>query len=378
MLTRLDIQHVRNITDARLSNFATVNVFYGLNGSGKTTVLESLHMLAMARSFRRGSVGSLISHGENSSTVFGTLLRGSGESRSSVSIGVQRHLDGEVQIKIAGEVVRKTADLVQILPVQVISAQSFDLLCGAPSARRQYLDWGVFHVEHGFYAAWQHFQRYLKQRNQLLRRDKIDQNELKVWTQKLAEYGDVVGAYRERYISALVPYFRTALNRLLPEMASELELRYSKGWDNKSEFIAALHQAATGDRQQGYTRIGPQRADVRVQARGRLASEVLSRGQQKLVVCALKLAQGQLLADSTPTVSFLYLVDDLPAELDREHCTYVCQMLATLQAQVFITCVEGSDVIDIWPDKDNLAMFHVEHGIVRKQQTGLASKAPTA
>jgi DNA replication and repair protein RecF len=144
-------------------------------------------------------------------------------------------------------------------------------------------------------------------------------------------------------------------------------LRYVKGWDNNLEFLTALEQAAEGDRQQGYTRNGPQRADLKVQISGKQAAEILSRGQQKLVACALKLAQGQLLTARAPTGSFLYLVDDLPSELDREHSYYVCDMLSSIDAQVFITCVEGAEVIDIWPDNENLAMFHVEHGNVRQQ-----------
>ncbi len=367
MLTRLNIQNVRNISEARLSDLGAVNVFYGPNGSGKTSVLESLHMLAMARSFRRGNVNSLISHGEDSCTVFGTLLWGGRKTASPISIGVQRHKAGDVQIKAAGETLARTADLVQMLPVQVISAQSFDLLCGAPSTRRQYLDWGVFHVEHGFYAAWQHFQRYLKQRNQLLRRDKIHTEEINAWTEKLADYGSAVGQYRERYVTALMPYFSATVASLLPELSDELELRYLQGWDSGATFREALQDAVDGDHQQGYTRIGPQRADLKVHISGRQAAEILSRGQQKLVACALKLAQGQLLTERAPMGNFLYLVDDLPAELDRDHCHYVCDMLSSIDAQVFITCVQGSEVIDIWPDNDKLSMFHVEHGTVRQQ-----------
>jgi recombinational DNA repair ATPase RecF len=77
---------------------------------------------------------------------------------------VQRELSGEVQIKIAGKPARSIAQLVEQFPLQVISADSFGLLTGAPGGRRQYLDWGVFHVEHRFFGEWQRFQRCIKQR----------------------------------------------------------------------------------------------------------------------------------------------------------------------------------------------------------------------
>ena len=125
-----------------------------------------------------------------------------------------------------------------------------------------------------------------------------------------------------------------------------------------------LDQSLQGDRQQGYTRTGPQRADLKILTNGQYASEILSRGQQKLVVCALKLAQGQLLNDRARPGEFMYLVDDLPSELDVEHSRYVCESLSLLDAQVFITAVDARDVMSVWPDEDSIAVFHVEHGTV--------------
>jgi DNA replication and repair protein RecF len=119
------------------------------------------------------------------------------------------------------------------------------------------------------------------------------------------------------------------------------------------------------DLEQGFTHVGPQRADLRVLTGGHSAADTLSRGQQKLVVCGLKLAQGQLMTEMGRG-HCTYLVDDLPSELDREHCGLVCDLLDKMNTQVFITCVQKRDVGDVWPehDRQTLAMFHVEHGAV--------------
>ena len=61
-----------------------------------------------------------------------------------------------------------------------------------------------------------------------------------------------------------------------------------------------------------------------------------------------------------------YLIDDLPSELDREHSELVCRLLSTMQAQVFITSVERQDITDVWPDDANLAVFHVEQGVLQQ------------
>jgi DNA replication and repair protein RecF len=97
---------------------------------------------------------------------------------------------------------------------------------------------------------------------------------------------------------------------------------------------------------------------------GHLAAETLSRGQQKLVVCGLKLAQGQLMAQQGRGTC-TYLIDDLPSELDYGHSLLVCDLLATMDVQVFITCIDHQDVRSVWPDPGELAMFHVEQGVVQ-------------
>ncbi len=344
-----------------MENLSKVNVFYGPNGSGKTSVLEAIHVLGMARSFRGNSIKALISHEQPQCTVFGTTSR-SDAAAGATPLGVQRTRQGEALIKVAGQVVRTVAELAEHLPLQVITADSFNLLTGSPGARRQFLDWGVFHVEHEFFSQWQRFQRCIKQRNMLLRRGKIVPQELAVWTRDLAASGEAISRFRATYFEALEGRFAFTIAQLAPSLPG-LALRFRRGWDAGLSYHEALEQGRPADIEQGYTHAGPQRADIRVTIDGHLASETLSRGQQKLVVCALKLAQGQLMSDAGRG-HCMYLIDDLPAELDENHSQLVCKLLADMDAQVFITCVERDEILSVWPADRDLAMFHVEHGAV--------------
>ncbi|MBN7797165.1 DNA replication/repair protein RecF [Parahaliea mediterranea] len=357
-LSQLNIHHVRNLRRASLNDANRINVLYGENGSGKTSVLEAVHLLGMARSFRTTSARTLISHGEPHCVVQGTVR--SALTNGSVSLGVQRGGRGELSLRINGESVRTVASLVEQLPLQVINANSFDLLTGTPSARRQYLNWGVFHVEHRFFPEWQRFQRCIKQRNTGLRRDKLGGGELAVWTRELAKSGALLNDYRQAYFAQLAPLFRDLMQRLLPQLG-ELELRLRQGWDKRLSYEEALAASQASDREKGFTQVGPQRADLKVTVDGYPAADVLSRGQQKLVVCGLKLAQGQLM-QSAGHSRCIYLVDDLPSELDTAHCQRVCEELDALQTQVFITCVAREDVARVWPGGEQPSMFHVEHG----------------
>ena len=368
-LKDLKIQNVRNLREARLHELGQINVLFGHNGAGKTSVLEGIHLLGMGRSFRGTSVRSLITHGQAACTVYGEITSGSGTGapvRGSTTIGVQRELSGEAQVRIGGRPARGLAELVEQFPLQVISAASFDLLTGSPGGRRQYLDWGVFHVEQRFYSQWKRFQRCIKQRNNLLRRGKIADQELSVWTRDLAEAGAAISEYREAYFERLFPRFLTIMEELAPSLDA-LELRYRRGWDNSLTYPDALQQGITTDREQGYTHSGPQRADIRVLSNGHLAAETLSRGQQKLVVCGLKLAQGQLMSQAGPG-QCTYLIDDLPSELDRRHSELVCGQLADMQAQVFISCVKRQDIESVWPaGSQGTTLFHVEQGVVSRE-----------
>ena len=360
-LRQLNIDGIRNLRDVSLEGLQGINVFYGVNGSGKTSILEAVHLLGMARSFRGNSVKSVITHGEESCVVYGALEAPSSTKPAQV-LGIKRNKVGQAQIKVGGQPVRTVAELAEQLPLQVINADTFSLLTGSPSSRRQYLDWGVFHVEHSFFAEWQRFQRCIKQRNKLLRRGKLTDQELDAWTRDLAASGTAISDYRKNYFKELAPRFRAIMANLAPSL-DNLELHYRQGWDRQLSYAEALSLGVTADLEQGYTHTGPQRADLRVTTAGHGAAETLSRGQQKLVVCGLKLAQGQMMAELSKG-HCTYLIDDLPSELDEVHSRLICRWLAEMDAQVFITCVDLDEIRSVWPEDSPFAVFHVEQGAV--------------
>jgi DNA replication and repair protein RecF len=355
LLQSLSVQNFRNLRSARIERLSRHNVLYGKNGSGKTSLLEAVHILGTARSFRSGKPRNQILHGEDHYVIHGRGPRG--------GLGVQRSLAGEATLRLAGETVRSAARLADELPLLVINATSFDFLAGEPVQRRRLLDWGVFHVEHEDRESFQRFQRALAQRNQLLRRDRIDKIELDGWTRDLAVHGSRLASARERFLEALTRVFIPIQQALVPEIGA-VELRYRRGWDAAVAFEEALTRGRASDIEQGFTQIGPQRADIRVQAEGYPAAETLSRGQQKLLVIALKLAQGELFSHDGASVT--YLVDDLSSELDRERCEKVCRLLSDLRVQTLITSVERSSVPREWLEGDagDVGVFHVKQGAV--------------
>ena len=115
------------------------------------------------------------------------------------------------------------------------------------------------------------------------------------------------------------------------------------------------------DIQTGYTHSGPQRADLRVKLGKVNAVDILSRGQLKLVVCALKLAQGFLYSEITGK-NCIFLVDDLPSELDSPHRRALCRLFQEMGCQTFITCVEHTALENCWLPEAEVKVFHVKQG----------------
>ena len=362
---KLMVKDVRNLESLTIQPSPSINILYGLNGSGKTSILEAIHLLGLARSFRSSRVKPVIRREQKKCTVFGQV----GHSDSAMlNVGVSRdHQEENFQIRVSGENLRSTSELAQHLPLQLINPDTFRLLEGSPKDRRQFLDWGVFHVKRrDFLPLWKRLQKALKQRNTLLRHGRINRSalvqiraELPVWDLELIKASEAVDLLRQQYFDDLVPVFHQVLDKMTDLQG--IKVSYYRGWDRDRSFAEVLRDGLERDIQSGYSHSGPQRADIRVKMEGSNAIDTLSRGQLKLVVCALKLAQG-LLFSQKGGKKCVFLVDDLPSELDAPHRKALCEILQAMQSQVFITCVEQSALSDCWLPEVNVKVFHVKQG----------------
>lgn len=362
-LKKLSIIRLRNIDSQTIKPVPGINIFIGANGSGKTSILEAIHLLGLARSFRSIQFKPIIRHGENDCAVFGELDDG-------VTLGVGKSIAGsEQQIKIAGYKAESAAELAFRLPLQLFNSDTFKILEGGPTARRKFMDWGVFHVEQRFFQSWRQTQRVLHHRNHLLKKGAA-WSEIQPWTKEFVRQADEIDKCRSLYIEKFLP----ALNEVLMEMLPlpNLILEYDRGWDSATSLMHQLEAGFERELKYGHTRHGPHRADIKIRAEGQDAAITLSRGQQKLLVSAMKIAQG-LLLDSETGKRCLYLIDDLPSELDRDNRALVCRMLGKLESQVFITCVETGALDGCWEGEVERELFHVKHGKISPMNRSVKS-----
>lgn len=355
-LIRFEATNVRNLQPLRLTPSLGCNIFCGQNGSGKTSLLEAIHLLSLGRSFRTHLNSHILQYEKPVFSVFGIAEN---SQHQQLTIGLEKRLNNVPQIKLAGEAPSSLAELAKILPLQLINADSYQLLNSGPKFRRQFLDWGVFYVEQLFYPTWKRYQRALQQRNAALR-NKLVSKEITLWNAELVLTGELLGQQRQTFLVDFIPIFQQLLRRLLP--AIDITINYIQGWNKEYNLSEVLERNLLQDKALTYTQYGPHRADLQLKVDKLLAKDVLSRGQQKLVVSALSLAQGLMLQQETGK-SCVYLIDDLPAELDIQRRALFSEILQQLQAQVFITCVDLEGIAGLVHAKES-KMFHVEHGVV--------------
>jgi len=358
-IRRLQISGVRNLQPLNLNFSPSVNFIFGQNGSGKSSLLESIHLQATGKSFRHHQIKPVIQQGKDECILFSEV---EDSAFGITKIGSQRSLKGEKALKINGQNVASQSEASKLLPVQIIEPNTFKLLSGSPQERRQFIDWGVFHVEQIFLGEWKNLKKQLQQRNAVLK--KGEEQWLDVWSKGFIESALKINQLRIDYLTKFKPYFEQSLAKLDPEL--KVELNYYPGWERKSELIDVLIKQKERDLQLGYTQSGPQRAELRIKVNGVNAADMLSRGQQKSVVAALKIAQGGLLKAETGR-NTIYLVDDLASELDESHRLAFCHLLEELGSQVFITSIESDSVSSSW-NPVNSKMFHVEHGQITEQK----------
>ena len=355
-ISYLKISGVRNLMAPELFPSSHINIISGKNGSGKTSILEAIHFLSTTRSFRTHEIRHILTQGQESALVFSKISFS--QDNQSFPLGVERRLSGDVRVRYDGRTL-DSAELASLLPVQVLYSGTFGLLDGSPAVRRQFLDWGGFHADSQFINLWRGFHRALKQRNSLLKYGKINHLEMQVWDREFIAFGKQLTEHRRAYIERLIPEFNRILSILLENLT--VELKFYSGWDSRRSLEEVISDQADREMQQGFTLAGPQRADLRFRCDGVNAAERLSRGQKKLVVSALRLAQGHVYRQYSDR-SCIYLVDDLTSELDEPHVQLFCDFLGQGDDQCFITCVEPNNLTKFWSPETDLALFHLEAG----------------
>lgn len=361
-LQRFKQQGIRNLAPLDITLDSQLNIFYGDNGAGKSSVLEALCLLTTGRSFRTSKFEHIINKTSDDFFVFS-------QSNQSLQLGLGFNKPQKKKsIKVNGEIERVLSNLSKQYPTQIISPESYHLIDSGPSERRKYLDWSLFHVEHSYIKYWKSLSVLIKQRNALLKNNTENSQsieQLDVWDMQLCQLSEIITSLRKSVLTKIEALLNDLLLSLDVDFKGVVKLNYYSGYSG--ELNNKLQENRSLDFLRGTTSVGPHKADIKIKVDNQLAKDFLSRGQKKLLINCLFLAQTLLLKQETQKDS-LFIIDDFSSELDEQNQEALLEtLLAQKNVQIILSCLH-LDSLKWLKTRYNMAqLFHVEHGAITPQ-----------
>jgi DNA replication and repair protein RecF len=329
MLETLELRQFRCFQQLKLHFHPRCNVFVGGNGQGKTSILEAIYVLSRGQSFRTHLNSPLIQFDTTEFALKASTFRAD-------EIFVHKTLKTWRKIELNHKPCQRWSDLSKLLPCLVFHQDLFQIIDANAEIRRRLLDWGVFYHHPEYAELWRDFKRVLLQRNAVLKQGGRAKA-LAPWNQSFVSLAEKVDLCRQQYFSEISALFHESLKDFLN---LNCQLSYFNGWQKQNVdpgLMDVLVAQESWDSQQMYTHSGPQRADLLfLTAHGQGKLE-WSRGQQKIILILVKLAQAQLLGQPA-----LFLMDDLGAELSQANLEKIYMQISKLPNQLFLTALDDA------------------------------------
>ena len=346
----------------------------GENGQGKTNLLEAVYYLHLLRSARGARDVDIVRFG---AAGFHIAARAEGGEHHELSAGFER-TGRRKRVKVDGAEPTRLSDALGALPCVLFSPADVELVAGAPSARRRYLDILLALSSRPYLAALQRYRHALAQRNAALRTAAREgargEQRVAVWEAPLAEHGAVLWRERVQWTEVAAPRFAevcAAIGEQAPvgmRYATSLEPASSGIADVRTALAAALEEKRALDLRRGLTHAGPHRDDLALTLDGRELRAFGSAGQQRSAAIALRLLEADTLSERLGARPLL-LLDDPFAELDVRRSARILELLAAHgMGQTLLTVPRESDIP---PALTQLARWRIvggeiEHGTARR------------
>jgi DNA replication and repair protein RecF len=348
LMRTLRLSNVRSYDTGSFEFHKNVNAIVGPNGSGKTTILEAIYVLARGKSFR-GSMSEIVKWGEQQTIVdLGLRLNGEEVNRRLTSMS----FEGSATQKKWDVSGKKSARLsaVDRLPIVLFEPDIGRMITGSPERRRQYIDNLAGQIDFEVASSQTRFERILKQRNALLKKmaphsqTKLELDQLFIWNTQLADLSKTIVGARLSVIKQLQAQIIKQYKKLGGSDAILLAYQTNVTTNHESyasKLLQFLESSLTRDIVLGHTSFGPHRDDLEIRLADQPARERASRGEIRTIVLAMKLLEAEILRKeySEKNIRPTLLFDDVLSELDLNHQE---QILAGFKDyQVFITTTDA-------------------------------------
>ena len=331
-IKKLGLRNFRNHSSLSFEFSDNLNVLTGPNGVGKTNIVEAIYYLSLGRSFRAVEDNDLIKKNQDRAEINAVITEG--ELNRKIKIVITR--SGRT-ISINGKSISKLSELAKCVNVILFQPKDVMLFSGPPRDRRNFLDISISKKSAVYLDYITRYEKVLKERNDLLKSDKIDQTLLDVTTELLVKLSGSIISYRQMYVKDINDILNK-ITRALTGKREQFELKYYPFVPYDADYTEnakkAFKRAEESDFKHKQTSIGVHREDISISLNGRDIATFGSQGENRIAVLALKLSPYFLIEDKDKKP--IVVLDDVMSELDHKHQEHLIKFLRKFN-QVFIT-----------------------------------------
>ena len=356
-VSRLDMQYLRSYEFAQVVFDDHLNIVYGRNAQGKTTILEALALFAYGRSPRARFDREVIQFGRDESRLRALCLSQQGTSDLAIKLTAKGK-----QVMVNRVPKKSLSEFLGHFYAVYFSPDDLQIVKGGPEERRKFVNLGLAQIQPSFLQDLQQYNQLLNQRNRLLKMRQV--SALDVWDEQMSQAGARIIAARYEFIQRLRE--QASLHyQTLSEHNDHLTIQYLTCCNDQSTadmtqtLLALLHNARSQDLARGFTTVGPHRDDLSIFLDHNRADRFASQGQQRSIVLALKLALVDCIYEKTQEYPVL-LLDDVLSELDEARQSHLLQLVAHTQ-----TILTTTHLSQVPPNLEvPYKVFRTAHGIL--------------
>ena len=334
ILNRLSIFNYKNISSAELDFVPKLNCLVGMNGEGKTNVLDVIHFLSLAKSATTSMDSQAIMHGQELMSIQGEYEHEDG-THETIHCGLKK---GQKKVLRRGKkAYRRIADHIGLIPLIMVSPADQWLIAGGSEERRHFLDIVISQYNQTYLDALVRYNKALQQRNTLLKQEEEPDNELMaLLEEEMARVGTYIYEERKRYVELFIPTFQSFYS-LISQAQEQVSLTYSSHGE-RGDLLEVIRRDRAKDRAVGYSLHGTHRDDLQMMLGGFPIKREGSQGQNKTFLIALKLAQFDFLKQTGSHTSPLLLLDDIFDKLDATRVQQIIKLVSGDHfGQIFLT-----------------------------------------
>lgn len=365
ILRELNILNYKNIQEAGMSFSDKLNCFIGLNGQGKTNVLDAIYYLSFTKSAYNAIDSQNIHHDEEMAMIQGQYLLG--KDIETISCGLKRGV--KKQFRRGKKDYKRLLDHIGLIPLVMVSPQDSELVVEGSDERRKFMDGVISQYSKPYLEHLTQYNALLKQRNALLKQyaevaaDALPVALFEVLEMQLVQHALPIYQERVRFIEQFVPYFQEVY-RAISGDKEQVALQYISQLHER-DLTEALARTRQRDLILGWTSQGIHKDELEMSLGNYPLKRVGSQGQQKTYLLAMKLGQA-LYLDSVHAVNTkpILLLDDIFDKLDSERVERIVQLVVGEQfGQIFITDTDRQHLTAILSEQYmNAKVWHVDNG----------------